>query len=58
MVGRAGLEPRFADGLRVTDAPTLEVATAVLAGLANKRLVARCAPPASTPSASRRSTAA
>ncbi len=38
---RLGLEPRFADGLRVTDPPTLEVATAVLAGLANKRLVAR-----------------
>jgi acetylglutamate kinase len=38
---RAGIEPRFADGLRVTDAPTLEIATAVLAGLANKRLVAR-----------------
>lgn len=38
---RAGIEPRFADGLRVTDEPTLEIATAVLAGLANKRLVAR-----------------
>jgi len=38
--GRLGIEPRFEDGLRVTDAPTLEVATAVLAGLANKRLVA------------------
>lgn len=37
---RLGLEPRFADGLRVTDPPTLEVAVAVLAGLANKRLVA------------------
>ncbi len=37
---RAGLEPRFADGLRVTDAATLEIAVAVLAGLANKRLVA------------------
>ncbi|MFM8559670.1 MAG: acetylglutamate kinase, partial [bacterium] len=37
---RAGLEARFADGLRVTDAPTLEIAAAVLAGLANKRLVA------------------
>lgn len=37
---RLGLEPRFVDGLRVTDAPTLEVAAAVLAGLANKRLVA------------------
>jgi len=37
---RLGLEPRFVDGLRVTDAATLEVAVAVLAGLANKRLVA------------------
>ena len=39
-LGRFGIEPRFADGLRVTDAGTLEVAAAVLAGLANKRLVA------------------
>jgi acetylglutamate kinase len=38
---RLGLAPRFVDGLRVTDAGTLEVAAAVLAGLANKRLVAR-----------------
>ncbi len=38
---RLGLKPRFVDGLRVTDAPTLEVAVAVLAGLANKRLVAQ-----------------
>jgi len=37
---RLGLTPRFLDGLRVTDPPTLEVAVAVLAGLANKRLVA------------------
>ena len=37
---RAGVTPRFADGLRVTDAATLEIAAAVLAGLANKRLVA------------------
>jgi acetylglutamate kinase len=37
---RLGIEPRFHDGLRVTDAATLDVATAVLAGLANKRLVA------------------
>lgn len=35
-----GLESRFADGLRVTDGATLEVVAAVLAGLANKRLVA------------------
>jgi acetylglutamate kinase len=37
---KLGLETQFADGLRVTDPATLEVATAVLAGLANKRLVA------------------
>jgi acetylglutamate kinase len=37
---RLGLEPRFHDGLRITDETTLEIATAVLAGLANKRLVA------------------
>jgi acetylglutamate kinase len=37
---RLGLEPRFHAGRRVTDAATLEVAAAVLAGLANKRLVA------------------
>jgi acetylglutamate kinase len=38
--GRLGIEPAFHDGLRVTDAPTLDVVVAVLAGLANKRLVA------------------
>jgi acetylglutamate kinase len=37
---RLGLATRFVNGLRVTDPETLEVATAVLAGLANKRLVA------------------
>jgi acetylglutamate kinase len=37
---RLGIEPRFHDGLRVTDQATLEVAAAVLGGLANKRWVA------------------
>ncbi len=37
---RLGIASRFHDGLRVTDPATLEVAAAVLAGLANKRLVA------------------
>ena len=37
---RAGLEPEFTNGKRVTDKATLEIAVAVLAGLANKRLVA------------------
>jgi acetylglutamate kinase len=38
---RMAIPPRFLDGLRVTDPASLEVAAAVLAGLANKRLVAR-----------------
>ena len=37
---RHGIETRFVRGLRVTDGPALEVATAVLAGLVNKELVA------------------
>lgn len=37
---RLAIAPRFEHGLRVTDAPTLDVVAAVLAGLANKRLVA------------------
>ena len=40
MLKRLGIKSEFADGLRVTDAATLEIAAAVLAGLANKRLVA------------------
>jgi acetylglutamate kinase len=37
---RLGLEPRFHDGLRVTDPATLDVAVAILAGLVSTRLVA------------------
>jgi acetylglutamate kinase len=37
---KLGIAPRFLEGLRVTDPDTLEVAVAVLAGLANTRLVA------------------
>jgi acetylglutamate kinase len=37
---RQGLEPTTLDGLRVTDAATLEVVVAVLRGLVNARLVA------------------
>ena len=37
------IESRFVRGLRVTDAATLEVVVAVLAGLVNKRLVAELA---------------
>jgi len=38
---KLGLKTRFERGLRVTDEPTRDVALAVLAGLANKTLVAR-----------------
>ena len=37
---RQGIETRFVSGERVTDLPALEVATAVLAGLVNKEIVA------------------
>jgi acetylglutamate kinase len=37
---RLGLEPRYIDGLRVTDEASLEVVQMVLAGRVNKRLVA------------------
>lgn len=40
---RHGVEAHFVRGLRVTDGPSLEVATAVLAGLVNKELVASIA---------------
>jgi acetylglutamate kinase len=36
---RLGIEPHFVDGLRVTDADTMEVVEMVLAGRVNKRLV-------------------
>ncbi len=36
---RQGLAPRFVGGLRVTDAPSLEIVVAVLTGLINKELV-------------------
>jgi acetylglutamate kinase len=36
---RQGVETKFVKGERVTDLPTLEVATAVLAGLVNKEIV-------------------
>ena len=38
---RLGIAARFEGGRRVTDAQALEVATAVLAGLVNKRMVAQ-----------------
>ena len=36
---RQGIPPRFVRGLRVTDAPSLEIVSAVLTGLVNKELV-------------------
>jgi acetylglutamate kinase len=39
--GALGLEPRFVEGLRVTDEATLAVTEMVLSGAVNKRLVAR-----------------
>jgi acetylglutamate kinase len=40
MLDRLGIESRFVDGLRVTDADTMEVVEMVLAGTINKQLVA------------------
>jgi acetylglutamate kinase len=42
-MARQGIMAQFVGGLRVTDAASLEVATAVLAGLVNKQLVASLA---------------
>lgn len=39
-LARVGIEKRQVDGLRITDAPTLEIVTSVLAGLVNTRFVA------------------
>jgi acetylglutamate kinase len=39
-MSKQGARAEFLDGLRVTDGPGLDIATAVLAGLINKRLVA------------------
>ena len=39
MLKKAGVESRFVDGLRVTDAATMEVAEMVLSGAINKELV-------------------
>ena len=38
---RQGIPPRFVDGLRVTDAASLEIVVSVLTGLINKELVSR-----------------
>lgn len=39
MMKRVGLEPKFIDGLRVTDAETMEIAEMVLSGKTNKGIV-------------------
>jgi acetylglutamate kinase len=39
MLRKAGVESTFIDGLRVTDAPTMEVAEMVLSGAINKEIV-------------------
>ena len=39
-LARAGIEKRQVDGLRITDAPTLDIVVGVLAGLINTRFVA------------------
>jgi acetylglutamate kinase len=41
-LARRAIVPKKIDGLRVTDADTLEVAVSVLAGSANTALVAAC----------------
>ena len=40
---RLGIEPVFADGVRMTSEPEMDVVEMVLSGLVNKRLVRRCA---------------
>ncbi len=42
-MGRLGVRAEFTGGLRVTDGPSLDVVTAVLAGLVNKSLVQQLA---------------
>ena len=39
-MAKQGVKPRFVRGLRVTDAPSLDIVVAVLTGLINKNLVA------------------
>ena len=41
MLGRLGVETRFVDGLRVTDAETLDIARMVLVGKVNRELVSQ-----------------
>src|SRR4029078_3134430 len=39
MLKKAGVQSQFAGGLRITDAPTLEIVEMVLAGSINKQIV-------------------
>ena len=39
MLSRLGIESQFADGLRITDAATIEIVEMVLAGSINKQIV-------------------
>src|SRR3979411_3087610 len=39
MLGRLGVKSQFADGLRITDAATIEIVEMVLAGSINKQIV-------------------
>lgn len=41
-LGRRQIAPKKVDGLRITDAPTLDVVVSVLAGASNTELVAAC----------------
>ena len=52
------MEPVFVDGLRVTDAATMEVARMVLVGKVNQDIVGLINATAARPSASRARTAA
>jgi acetylglutamate kinase len=40
-LGKIGIQPQFKDGLRVTDAPTMDVVEMVLVGRVNKEIVAK-----------------
>ncbi len=40
-LNKIGIEPQFKDGLRVTDAPTMDVVEMVLVGRVNKEIVAK-----------------
>ena len=47
LMARLGKEPEFRDGLRVTDAETLDIARMVLGGRVNREIVVGHQPPSS-----------